>query len=309
MTDSGEQAPIVVGVDGSPSAQDALDWAAAEASTRDRPLRIVHGFIWPLMHVAVGPSPIGPDDGGFRAQAERLLADAVARAMAAAPGIKVTSELEVGAGPAALLRQARDAELLVVGSRGMGGFLGLLVGSTGVAVAAHAPCPVVVVHPRPDDHQPTPAPGRVVVGADGSELSAAAIEFAFQAAAHRRVVLTALRAWTPPLSVSPSLEVPFDRIEAAEHHTLLETLESARRTFPSVEVETRLVRDDHPGRALIEASVGADLVVVGSRGRGGFTGLLLGSVSQSVLEHAQCPVAVVRAHRDKRDRERGSYAA
>lgn len=309
MTDSEERAPVVVGVDGSESAQEALDWATTEALTRDRPLRIVHGFIWPVMNVPLGPSPVGPDDGELQAAAERLLADAVARAMAAAPGIEVTFELEVGAGPAALLRQARDAELLVVGSRGMGGFLGLLVGSTGVAVAAHAPCPVVVVHPRPDDHHPTSTGRGVVVGTDGSELSARAVEFAFQAAAQRQVSLTALRAWTTPLSTSPGMEVPFERIEAAEHHTLLTALEHARHRFPEVEVEARLVRDDHPGSALIEASAHADLVVVGSRGRGGFAGLLLGSVSQSVLEHATCAVAVVRAHGDARPHERNSDAA
>lgn len=303
MNNSDEQSPIVVGIDGSEPALDALDWAAAEASMRGRPLRIVHGFIWPLMNVSLGPPPGGPVDGGLQGQAERLLAEAETRAQAAAPEVKVTCELEVGTGVAALLRQTRGAELLVVGSRGMGGFLGLLVGSTGVALAAHALCPVVVVRPRPDDHQPAPDSGRVVVGADGSELSVAAVEFAFQAAARRKVGLTALRAWTPPLSVYPNLDVPFDRIEAAEHFTLREALEPAVRAFPSVEVETRLVRDNHPGRALIEASADADLVVVGSRGRGGFAGLLLGSVSQSVLQHASCAVAVVPTGREERRHE------
>ena len=295
MTDHDEQAPIVVGVDGSTSAQDALDWAAAEASAMHRPLRIVHGFIWPLMRVPLGPSSIGPPDGGLRAVAERVLADAETRAQSVAPDVKVTSELVVGAATPALLGQAHDAELLVVGSRGLGGFTGLLVGSVGVAVAAHAPCPVVVVHPRPDDHL-TPAAGRIVVGTDGSELSASAIRFAFQAAARRKVGLTAVHAWTPRFSAYPALVIPLDRIEAVERHTLLETLESARRTFPEVDVEVKLVHDkhNHPGRTLIEESAGAELVVVGSRGHGGFAGLLLGSVSQSVLEHANCPVAVVR---------------
>jgi nucleotide-binding universal stress UspA family protein len=132
-----------------------------------------------------------------------------------------------------------------------------------------------------------------VVGADGSELSAAAIEFAFQAAARRKVSLTAVRAWAPPRSAHPA-RIPLDTIEAAERQQLLETLKGARRTFPEVDVEARLVRDNHPGRALIEASIDASLVVVGTRGHGGFAGLLLGSVSQSVMEHADCPVAVVR---------------
>lgn len=305
MTDPSEQAPIVVGVDGSESAQDALDWAAAEASAMHRPLRIVHGFIWPLMHVAVGPPSVGPADGGLQAEAERLLADAESRAKSAAPDVDVTCELVVGAPTPALLGQARDAELLVVGSRGLGGFLGLLVGSVGVAVAAHAGCPVVVVHPHPDDPSRTAA-GRVVVGADGSRLSAAAISFAFRTAARRKAGLTAVRVWEPSLSSHPRLAVVLDRITRAERRKFLAALETDRRTFPEVDLEVKLVRDEnhHPGQTLIEESAGADLIVVGSRGHGGFAGLLLGSVSQSVLEHAQCPVAVVRPHGDERRRER-----
>lgn len=292
MAHQAEQTPIVVGVDGSPSADDALDWAAAEASVMLRPLHIVHGFIWPLMRVPLGPSEFGPADGGLRAAAERLLIAAETRAQLAAPDVKVTSELVVGDAAPALLQCARSAELLVVGSRGLGGFLGLLVGSVGVAVAAHAPCPVIVVRPRPDD-RPRPVGGRVVVGADGSELSAAAIEFAFQAAVRRKVGLTAVRVWTPPRSAHPA-RIPLDKIEAAERRQLLDTLKDSCLQFPDVDVEAKLVRDNHPGRALIESSAEAGLVVVGTRGHGGFVGLLLGSVSQSVLEHADCPVAVIR---------------
>jgi nucleotide-binding universal stress UspA family protein len=304
MTDQGEMGPIVVGVDGSAYAYDALDWAAAEASAMHRPLRLVHACIWP-MTVSLGRAHVGPADNELQAAAERVLADAEIRAQAAAPDVKVTSELVVGAAAATLLRQAHDAELLVVGSRGLGGFAGLLVGSVGVALAAHAPCPVVVVRPRPDDH-PTPAVGRVVVGADGSDLSASAIEFAFRTAARRNVSLTAVRAWSPPLSGYPRLVLGLESIEATERHQLLRTLEAYRQLFPGVDVEAKLVRDHHPGRALIVESADADLVVVGSRGRGGFTGLLLGSVSQSLLAHANCPVTVVRPAVDERCREGSS---
>jgi nucleotide-binding universal stress UspA family protein len=292
VANQADQSPIVVGVDGSPSADDALEWAAAEASVMHRPLHIVHGFIWPLMRVPLGPSEFGPADGGLRASAERLLVAAETRAQLAAPDINVTSELVVGDAAPALLRCARGAELLVVGSRGLGGFLGLLVGSVGVAVAAHAPCPVIVVRPRPDG-RPGSFGGRVVVGADGSELSAAAIEFAFQAAARRKVGLTAVRVWTPSRSAHPA-RIPLDKIEAAERRQLIETLKDSCQQFPDVDVETKLVRDNHPGRALIESSAEAGLIVIGTRGHGGFVGLLLGSVSQSVLEHADCPVGVVR---------------
>jgi nucleotide-binding universal stress UspA family protein len=244
------------------------------------------------MRVPLGPPEFGPADGGLRAAAERLLIAAETRAQLAAPDVKVTSQLVVGDAAPALLQCARDAELLVVGSRGLGGFLGLLVGSVGVAVAAHAPCPVIVVRPRPDN-RPRTVGDSVVVGADGSELSAAAIQFAFQTAARRKVGLTAVRVWTPPRSAHPA-RIPLDKIEATERRQLLDTLKDSRQRFPDVDVELELVRDNHPGRALIESSTQACLVVVGTRGHGGFAGLLLGSVSQSVLEHASCPVAVVR---------------
>ena len=283
----GDHAAIVVGVDGSPSARDALDWAAAEASTMQRPLRLVHGFIWPLMGVHLGPSPVGPADGGLQAAAERVLADAETRARLCAPEVKITTELVVGAAEQALLQQTHDAELVVVGSRGLGGFSGLLVGSVGVALAAHAPCPVIVVHPRPSR---PPTARRVVVGVDGSDHSAPAIRFAFQAAARRSARLAAVRAWSPPTSIFPELVV-----EGAERQLLLEALETDRQRFPDVDVEVKLV-GDHAGRTLVEESRNAELIVVGSRGRGGFQGLLLGSVSQAVLQHAECPVAVVRPH-------------
>jgi nucleotide-binding universal stress UspA family protein len=285
----GDDTAIIVGVDGSPQAQDALDWAAAEASMMRRPLRIVHGFIWPLIGgVPLGPSPVGPPDGGLQAEAERVLADAETQARQRAPDIKVTTELVIGAAEHALLEQSREAELVVVGNRGMGGFTGLLVGSVGVALAAHAPCPVVVVHPQPVDQ---PSGRRVVVGIDGSDLSAPAVDFAFQEAALRGVGLTALHAWSPSASVFPEVVV-----ELQQRHHLLETLETHRDRFPEVDVEVKLV-DGHAGRAMVEESGDAALVVVGSRGRGGFQGLLLGSVSQAVLQHAACPVAVVRSGR------------
>ncbi len=284
----GDHAAIVVGVDGSRSGQDALDWAAAEASTMQRPLRLVHGFIWPLMGVHLGPSPVGPADGGLQAAAERVLVDAETRARLRAPEVKITTELVVGAAGQALLAQANDAEMVVVGSRGLGGFSGLLVGSVGVALAAHAPCPVIVVHPRPKTR---PAARGVVVGVDGSDLSAPAIRFAFQAAARRGARLTAVRAWSAPASIFPEVVVKRD-----ERRLVLKALAVDQQLSPEVEVEVKLV-EDHAGRALVEESSNAELVVVGSRGRGGFQGLLLGSVSQAVLQHAECPVAVVRPYR------------
>lgn len=285
----GDDTAIVVGVDGSPHGQEALDWAAAEAAAMQRSLHIVHGFIWPLIGgVPLGPSPVGPPDGGLQVEAERVLVDADTRARERAPEIKVTTELVIGSAEQALLGQTHDAELVVVGNRGMGGFTGLLVGSVGVALAAHAPCPVIVVHPRADDR---PRAQRVVVGIDGSDLSSSAVDFAFKAAARRGVGLTALHAWSPSTSIYPE-----EVVEQEERHRMLKALETHRGLFPEIDLEVKLV-DDHAGRAMVEESGDADLVVVGSRGRGGFQGLLLGSVSQVVLQHAACPVAVVRPRR------------
>lgn len=295
MTRTSPAAPIVVGVDDSPPSRDALQWAAEDAQAQQRPLRIVHAFIWPLMNVALGPPAGDPDGGGgLRAEAERLLIEAEAAARATAPDIAVTTGLVTGAATGVLLDQARDAELVVLGNRGVGGFLGLLVGSVGVALAAHAPCPVIVVRPRPGNASP-PSSRRVVVGVDGSDTSLLALEFAFRAAAQRGVGLTTLRSLELPIPFDPSVMDAVDENEDAQRRLLSEALEDQHKKFPDVDVHSTVVRN-HPGHALVVESSGAELVVVGSRGRGGFRGMLLGSVSQAVLHHAECPVAVVRPH-------------
>jgi nucleotide-binding universal stress UspA family protein len=295
MTGTSPAAPIVVGVDDSSPAQDAVKWAAEDAQGQHRPLRIVHGFIWPLMNVALGPPAGDPGGGGgLRAEAERLLIEAEASARSTAPDIAITTRLVTGAATQVLLDQARDAELVVLGNRGIGGFVGLLVGSVGVALAAHAPCPVVIARPRASSSTP-PSSRRVVVGIDGSDTSLSALEFAFRAAAQRGLGLTALRSLELPLPVHPSVMDGLEEAEEAERQLLAEALEDQHQKFPEVEVHSTVVRT-HPGHALVVESNGAELVVVGSRGRGGFKGMLLGSVSQAVLHHAECPVAVVRPH-------------
>lgn len=290
-----ERAPVVVGVDGSPSAHEALEWAAVEAATRRRPLRIVQAFGWPPRADPVELTGGGRDDGELAAVAERVLLDAEIHARSVAPEVDVTSELVTGAAAPAVLDQAQDAHLVVLGSRGLGGFMGLLVGSVGAEVAAHAPCPVVIVRPRPAERTRSSA-RRVVVGTDGSDRSALAISLAFDAAARHGIGLTAVRSWEAPIPVHPSLLIAMDKIEEAEQRLLAESLADAQQRYPDVDVRTKLVRA-HPGHALVVESAGADLLVVGSRGRGGFRGMLLGSVSQAVLHHATCPVAVVRPHR------------
>ncbi|MFI9469410.1 universal stress protein [Streptomyces sp. NPDC052492] len=285
---------VVVGVDGSASALTAVETAAREARLRGASLKVVHAFMWPAMHVPMGPSPLGPSDGGLRSVVERLLADAVERAEAAVPGVDVSGSVVTGEPLTVLEAQSRAAELVVVASRGMGGFVGLMVGSTAVHLAAHGRCPVLVVRgeARPD--------GPVVVGVDGSGANSAAVDFAFREADLRDTPLVAVHAWTAWNAALPAPQDPAEpyanppgALAEEERRLLAEALAGHRERYPGVVVEQRVVHG--PTReALIEAGRTARLTVVGARGRGGFTGLLLGSVSQALLHHAPSPVAVVR---------------
>ena len=287
---------VLVGVDGSVSAQGALAWAVAEASSRRCPLRIVHAFSWPMIGNALDMGFIVDSNLGLQSAAEWILAEAEAYARDLAPDLRIVASLLVGPAAPTLLSEAHDAELVVVGGRGTGGFRGLLVGSVSATVAAHAPCPVIVVHPHGDGTAFPAAPtGRIVVGVDGSDTSGAAIRFAFRQAAYRRIGLTAVHAEMPTRR-HPALRVPPEIADQVERQLFAEAMESKRVLVPGIDVRTKVVHG-HPAQALIDASANAELLVVGSRGRGGFAGMLLGSVSQAVLQHAACPVAVVRPHR------------
>jgi nucleotide-binding universal stress UspA family protein len=282
--------PVVVGVDGSESSLAAVDLAAREAMLRRRPLCLVHAFIWPYLHVPLGPSPYGPPEGGLRHQAERILADAYTRAHTAGPDLDVHRELATGEAAAVLLTSSRTAELIVVGDRGLGGFTSLLIGSVAVQLAAHATCPILVARGEVDPMAP------VLLGVDGSPANDPAVGFAFEEAALRGVPLVALHAWTHPVSPRPGDTLPlvYDlaEIEAEETRLLAEALAGWHDKYTDVTVYRELTHAS-ARKALIQATQRAQLVVVGTRGHGGFTGLLLGSVSQAVLHHAACPIAVV----------------
>ncbi|MGJ5830799.1 universal stress protein [Streptomyces ossamyceticus] len=291
---------VVVGADGSASSLAAVEVAAREARSRGAGLRVVHAFVWPAMHVPLGSSPLGPPEGGLRNMVDRLVAEAVERARAVAPDIEVGHVVVHGEPLTALEAQSRAAELVVVGSRGMGGFVGLLVGSTAVHLAAHGRCPVLVVREQPH------ADGPIVLGVDGSVAGREAVDFAFAEAALRNAPLVALRTWTTwnapmlaPQDPSEPFANPPGALAEEEERQLAEALAGRQERYPGVVVEHRVV---HGGarEALIEASRSAQLLVVGARGRGGFAGLLLGSVSQALLHHAQCPVAVVRGEEGRR---------
>ncbi|MFE7765324.1 universal stress protein [Streptomyces sp. NPDC057438] len=284
---------VMAGADGSPSSLEAVETAAHEAELRRCALRLVHAFFWPAMHPPPGPSPLGPPDGGLREMVGRVVAEAVQRARTAAPDVETTNAVIAGEPLSVLERQSRTAELIVVGSRGLGGFAGLLLGSTAVHLAAHSHCPVMVVRGRKD-----PA-GDVLLGADGSPAGRAAVGFAFAEASLRRAHLIAVHAWPPKTERALGPQDPLasvfdeDRLHDGAARQLSEALAGWQEKYPDVLVHRRLVKAG-PREALIRASGSAQLVVVGARGRGGVSGLLLGSVSQALLHHAQCPVTVVR---------------
>ncbi|MFL6123172.1 universal stress protein [Actinophytocola sp.] len=287
---------VVVGVDGSDSALHAVRWAAPEAQRRGAPLRLVHVVhLTPVRHPRQIPPP--PEyEAALLEQGRHWLTEASQAARRAVPGLAVVTDLRAGVAADVLVTESRDAQLMVLGSRGLGGFTSLLVGSVAVALSAHAHCPVVVMHSAARDGAP-PTDGDIVVGVDGSELSDAALTFAFEAAAARGVPLVALHTWldvtmTGAWAVLPGT-VDWDSVRRQEEKLLAERLVPWREKFPHVEVRPLVVRD-RPDRALLEHAGGAQLIVVGSRGRGAFTGMGLGSVSHTLLHHAECPVAVAR---------------
>jgi nucleotide-binding universal stress UspA family protein len=206
------------------------------------------------------------------AAAEWILGEAESHVRRAAPGTGVVAEVFVGDPASMLLSRAQGAALVVVGNRGTGGIRGLQVGSVSAALAAQAPCPVVVVRPHREGTAFRASPrGQVVVGVDGTEMSTPAVRFALQEAARRHVGVIAVH-----VSTTRGPHPTYDHMRV-----------------PGIPFHTKLVRS-HPALALIDESADAELVVVGSHGRGGLVAAQLGSVSQAVLEHAACPVAVVR---------------
>jgi nucleotide-binding universal stress UspA family protein len=289
--DSGSVRPILVGIDGSASALAAARWAAREAAFRGAPIRLVEAFGWMPVHDADDPLQRVPEarDTLLRA-AEENLAAAAADVADVAPDLVVSQEVTTGTPPGLLVKLSADVQLVVIGHRGLGGFSGLLVGSVGTALAAHAACPVVVVR----DAAGRPSGGAVVVGVDGSPQSDAALAFAVEAAVARMAPLRAVHAWLDsvvPLVVNEP--VAWDAVAAQQGNLLTKHLAAWREKYPDLVVEPVLTHD-RPAHALMQNIGDAQLVVVGSRGHGGLAGMTLGSVSHALLHHAGCPVAVVR---------------
>lgn len=295
---STERRLVVVGIDQSDHAKAAVAWAADHARRRHLALHVIHAYETAqlAMHPPLGYAP-GYQvelDHAILESGRRLLEHTAHQLSVTHPGLEVETELVAGSAGRALIDASAQAETVVVGSRGTGGFADLLLGSTALHVATHARCPVIAV---PDTS--VGSRSGVVVGVDGSEVSSAAVEWAFRAADELGEPLTAVHAWAEVTHYDPSLLplVPspeeLERLYSEEECLLAESLAGLREKHPDVTVTARLVRG-HPVRALLDEGSSAALVVVGSHGRGALRGLVLGSVSHGVLHHARGPVAVVR---------------
>lgn len=286
---------VIVGIDGSASSLAAVETAAREAHLRKADLHMVHACARPATRSPRGASVQAPPDGTPHMTVERLTAEAGDRARATAPEVNVTTAVVNGHTPTVLTAQSFAAQLMVVGSRGLGGVAGLLAGSNAIHLAAHGASPVLVVR------APGEPTGPVLLAVDGSQAGIGAVRFAFAEAALRGADLLALHAWTPwntPMPPPPDAAMPYagapGTLAEREACLLSAAIADQRAVHPDVNVMRRTVRRG-TREALVDASRTAQLLVVGARGRGGFAGLLLGSVSQAMLHHAHCPVAVVRA--------------
>ncbi|MET8911314.1 universal stress protein [Micromonospora sp. NPDC004551] len=286
--------PVVVGVDGSSTSLTAAEHAARAAVARSRPLHVVHGYLHPLGYGV----PLNPYDLGVPAPTEesrKMLEQVGAELADRHPGLRVEVRQVAGGPGVTLIEESRRAELVVVGSRGVGGFAGLLLGSVSNQVAQHAHCPALVVRPA---EQPIPVQGPVLVGVDGSEPAGHAVRLAADEAVRRDAELVLVQVRTPERgAVAPDAAAEATAAAQAESAELLAGAAARIRTdHPVLRVVERPLRGESPEQALIEASGEAALVVVGSRGRGGFAGLLLGSVSQALVQHAHCPVLVAHPY-------------
>ena len=288
---------IVAAVDGSPASDNAVRWAANAAAKRDVALRLAASYSMPQFLYAEGMVPPQELYDDLLRETMQRIDDARALALEVAPELRIGHAVAEGSPIDMLLEMSREAGMIVMGSRGLGGLSGVMLGSVSGAVVSHAYCPVVVVR---EDNAVTDANkyGPVVVGIDGSEVSRRAAEVAFEEAQARGAELIAVHSWLDTQVPAPgtSFAISDDRWEEVhdEKATKLDNyLLELGQTYPDV-VVNRVIMRDRPVRALTEAAEGAQLLVTGSHGRGGFKGMVLGSTSRALLQTAPCPMMVVR---------------
>ena len=287
MVTTGPAAPIACGIDGSAESDVALDWAIDAARRRGLPLHLVHARGVPfgdprLLHAYMDEHP----------HETEVMTNALARVAEEAPEVRVTSEEPRTTASRALLRDSDWADSIVVGAFGHGATSALLLGSTSVQVSTHSTCPTVVVRGNPDPR------ADVVIGVDGSTGAEQAIRFGLREASERGVGVTAVHAsWLAVTDGTDSSDFAkrWQDVRDEERERAFDAVQAAMKDVPDVTVR-QVVVTERPVEALVDASRGASLVVVGSRGRGGFTGLLLGSVGRGVLHGSVAPVAIVRPH-------------
>lgn len=284
---------IVVGVDGSPAARCAVDWAARDAAMRKVRLTLVHA----VQPIGLTLPPLTATTAFSRWQVEqgqKILDEAVETAQAATPAggpEQIETELLFSPAVPVLVDLSKDANVVVVGSRGRGPIARSLLGSVSSSLIRHAHCPVAVIHDE-DPLMPYPADAPVLVGVDGSPASELAIAIAFQEASWRGVDLVAMHVWSD-VEVNDYPAIDWPAMKPAAEEILAERLAGWQDRYPDVTVR-RVVECDHPTYHLVRQSESAQLVVVGSHGRGGFAGMLLGSVSAAVAHSARMPVIVAR---------------
>lgn len=291
MPTAASSLPIIVGVDGSPASRVAVDWAARDAARRGVELKLVHVLVPP----AVMAFPEVPMPPGFmewqEEEGRRLLDGAVKTVEEAGAQVGVSTDMVSGPAVPVLADLSSSAQMIVVGCRGRGALARGLLGSISTGLAHHAHCPVAIIHDE-DPLMPHPSNASVVVGVDGSPASENAVAIAFEQASFRGVDLLAVHAW----SDTGIFEFPgadWSTLQAAGEQTLSERLAGWQERYPDVPVR-RVVVADKPARQLLEQAESAQLLVVGSHGRGGIAGMLLGSVSTTVLHGARMPVIIAR---------------
>ncbi|CAN5664416.1 universal stress protein TB31.7 [soil metagenome] len=294
MSGSAEHQAIVVAVDGSPSSKVATDWAAREAVLHHVPLTLAHVMPEPAIFMWPDPSMLEGFSDWRTKHAERMLDDfqVVARETLGDTNTVVVQTKSCEGPPVPVLTElSKDAALIVVGCRGRGAVQRRLLGSVSFGLVHRAHCPVVVVHDE-DPLMDDPAHAPVVVGIDGSPAAEHATGIAYDEASRRGVGLIAIHSWADR-ELYEWADIDWVSQRDDGERALSERLAGWQERYPDVAVERRLVFGD-PAEKLIDASESAQLTVVGSHGRGGFAGMLLGSVSAAVVQAARMPVLVAR---------------
>lgn len=287
---------VVVAVDGGEPSNNAVRWAANTANKRGIPLRLASSYTMPQFLYAEGMVPPQELYDDLQNECLRKIADAREIALEVAPDIKIGHTVAEGSPIDMLLDLSKESTMIVMGSRGLGGLSGMVLGSVSAAVVSHASCPVVVVR---DDNAVTDETkyGPVVVGVDGSEVSVKATQVAFEEADARGAELVAVHTYMDgsgtPAAGAIVAEDQLKQVDSTRAKKLDDALSSFTSQFPDVKVR-KVVTRDRPVRALVEQAKDAQLLITGSHGRGGFKGMLLGSTSRALLQAAPCPMMVVR---------------